>query len=68
MPDVNIKLNFLYQFSYKILHSISKTKEETCLKNPLFCNFAFFGIKKSEGYPKKLNNDSLFLLKIKNNL
>ena len=49
MPDVSSKLKFLY----KILHPIYKSTEETCLKNPLFCNFAFFGIKKSEGYPKK---------------
>jgi hypothetical protein len=62
MPDVK-KLKFAYT-----LHSILKPTEEACLKNPIFCNFAFFGIKKSEGYPKKLNNDSLFLLKIKNNL
>ncbi len=62
MPDVSSKLKFLY----KILHPIYKSTEETCLKNPLFCNFAFFGIKKSKNYPKKLNNDSLFLLKNKN--
>ena len=67
MPDVK-ELNFLYQFSYKILHSISKPTEEAYLKNPLFCNFAFFGIKKSKNYPKKLNNDNLFLLKIKTTL
>ena len=66
MPDV--KLNFLYQFSYKILHSISKPKEEACLKNPFFCNLAFFEIKKYNCYPEKLSNDSLFLLKIKTNL
>ena len=59
MPDVK-KLKFAYT-----LHSILKPTEEACLKNPIFCNFAFFGIKKSEVYPKKLNNDSLFLLKIK---
>ena len=62
MPDVK-KLKFAYT-----LHSILKPKEEACLKNSLFCNFAFFGIKKSKNYPKKLNNDSLFLLKIKTNL
>ena len=64
MFDVIIKRQFLY----KRLPALFILTGEACLKNPLFCNFAFFGIKKSEGYPKKLNNDSLFLLKIKNNL
>ena len=54
MPDVKT-LKFAYT-----LHSILKPKEEACLKNPLFCNFAFFGIKKSKNYPKKLNNDACF--------
>ncbi len=60
MPDV-VKLKFAYK-----LHSILKLTGEACLKNALFCNIAFFGIKESKNCPKKLNNDSLFLLKIKN--
>jgi hypothetical protein len=50
MPDVIIKRQFLY----KRLPALFILTGETCLKNPIFCNFAFFGIKKSEGYPKKL--------------
>ncbi len=64
MFDVIIKRQFLY----KRLPALFILTGEACLKNPLFCNFAFLGIKNPYGYLQKLNNDSLFLLKIKTNL
>jgi hypothetical protein len=62
MFDLRIKRQFLY----KRLPVLFISTGETCLKNHLFCNFAFFGIKNPDDYPKKLHNDNLFLLKNKN--
>ena len=62
MLDVRIKRQFLY----KRLIWLFILTGETCLKNPPFCNFAFFGIKNIGGTTQKTENNNLFFLKIKN--
>jgi hypothetical protein len=49
MLNVEIKKRFLY----KRLPALFILTGEFCLKNHLFCNFAFFGIKNIDGEPKK---------------
>ena len=49
MLNVEIKKRFLY----KRLSALFILTGEFCLKNHLFCNFAFFGIKNIDGEPKK---------------